>query len=257
MKIYLINLAIRPDRLRFMKAQLDAQGLPFTRIDAINGLGDENIGYPANHPRLSKGEYACYLSHVKCWEAFIASGDKHCLVLEDDIKLSKHFSKILNHAPFFSHRGAITRLECRPFRTRVSKFWRYRFEGHKLRKITAFDGAAGALVLTREYASYILKHHKTPEIPVDDLLLDRGSTNYRPHRVYQLDPAPATQMVFLQAASIAGDGLSDLQKGRTPAPEKSLRPTGYGVLLSEIAQLGKNIWNNLFHTFKTIPFRED
>lgn len=68
MDTFLINLDHRTDRLDFMQKQLDAIGLMVTRISAVNGLGAADIGYSEHHPRLSKGEYACYLSHVKCWK---------------------------------------------------------------------------------------------------------------------------------------------------------------------------------------------
>ena len=257
MEIFLINLERRPDRLAFMDSQLKDLGLPYTRINAIDGLGAAEIGYPENHKRLSKGEYACYLSHVKVWDAFLASGAPRCLLLEDDLTLARSLPQILAHEPFFNHNGKLTRLECRIFRTRVAKIWRHRFLGRKLRKITAYDGGTGAIVLTRAYAQYLRAHHAAPKIPVDDLVLDPASTSYKPRAVYQLDPAPAIQSMFLEGKPARTYGRSDLQRTRAkpaapPPPSSALR-----VFFSELSQLGKNVHTNLFHISKTISFRDD
>ena len=257
MKIYVVNLARRPDRLAFMDGQLQALGLPYTRINAVDGLGEADIGYPPAPPRLSKPEYACYLSHVACWQAILDSGDQHALILEDDVVLAKSFAEILAHAPFFEHSGAVTRLECRIFRAKVSKFWRHRFKGRKLRRLTAFEGGTGAIVITRAYAAYLLENHAIPEVPVDDLVLDPISTRYRPHTIYQLDPAPATQRIFLPEASPAHSRQSDLQETRTPPPSKP-RPRGVRQMVGhELRRRGRNLRGNLFHTSKVIRFDED
>lgn len=257
MKIFLINLAQRSDRLAFMEDQLSALGLPFTRIEAVDGLGDAEIAYPANHSRLSKAEFACYLSHVKCWEAFLATDESHCLILEDDVVLAKSLPQILAHKAFFDHNGKLTRLECRIWRTRVSKTWRHRFNGRKLRRITAYDGGAGALVITRDYAAYLLAQHATPEIPVDDVLLDPTQTRYRPKTVYQLDPAPATQSIFLEDSEDTSHWRSDLQTTRVK-PGKPREPRQpLAAFATEATQLGRNIRTNLLDISKVIPFRDD
>lgn len=93
MQTYLKNLDHRTDRLAFMKAQLGPMGLPYQRIAAINGMGADDIGYPANHPRLTKGEFACYLSHIKCWQALLNSDAEHCLILEDDVAFGPELFK--------------------------------------------------------------------------------------------------------------------------------------------------------------------
>jgi len=95
LNIYVINLDKRPDRMTFMKGQLDILKLPYTRIAAIDGTGDNDIGYPVEHKRLSKPEYGCYLSHLACYKALLATNTAHCLVLEDDVLLSSSLYDVL------------------------------------------------------------------------------------------------------------------------------------------------------------------
>ncbi len=254
MQAYLINLDHRTDRLAVMQAQLGAQGVVYRRIAAVNGLGAADIGYPASHARLSKPEYACYLSHVKCWKALLASGAERCLIMEDDLALGPDFKTCLEQDGFFNHDGCVTRLECRPYRTVVTKTCLHKHNGTRLRRKMTYDGGTGAYVITRAYAAYLLKHHSLPEIPVDDQVLNPDEIGLRPHIVYQLDPAPATQRLFLNTDSALYSNESDLEKGRI-YPSKT--PKHRGALQSVKAFFKGRVQNgrhNLFGLTKVVPF---
>lgn len=257
MQIYVINLARRPDRLAFMEAQLAKLQLPFIRVDAVDGLGNDDIGYPADHSRLSKGEYACYLSHVKAWKLFIDSGAERCLVLEDDVYLSSSLPEILAHPAFFDHNGALTRLECNVFPARLSIFARHRFKNWKITRLQAYNGGSGALVLTRKYLTYLLAHHSIPEIPVDDITLNPVETDYRPHIIYQLEPAPAIQRQFLEPRHPEHARESDLQDSRGKPTSRQI-PSG---LFPKVKQILKqrmlNFRNNTVTKTKLIEFGKD
>jgi len=256
-QIYLVNLASRPDRLAFMTDQLNALGLPFTRVDAINGLGADDIGYPADHPRLSKGEFACYLSHKKVWKLFLESGTERCLVLEDDVLLSNSLPEILAHEAFYEHKGAVTRLETRIYKSRLSIFTRHRFKKRKLGRLLAYDGGTAALVLTRKYVEYLLEHHSVPEVPVDDVTLNPVETAFRPHVVYQMDPGAAIQRHFLVTDDPEHNTESDLEEMRgVPLSKKEAIGFGQKIKL-QLRRRARNFHHNTLTTVKLIPFRKD
>lgn len=93
MRTLLINLDRSPERLASIRPQIEAAGLGFERVPAVDGskLGGaalevhdreravRHFGRP-----LTTGEIGCYLSHVECARRFVASGEPSCLVLEDD-----------------------------------------------------------------------------------------------------------------------------------------------------------------------------
>ena len=256
-EIFVINLARRPDRLGFMNRQLGDLGLSYTRVEAIDGFADEDFGYPAAHPRLSKGEYACYLSHVKAWKLFIASGAERCLVLEDDVVLSDSLPEILAHSAFFEHKGAVTRLESRIYSTRVSLFFRHRFRNRKLVRLHAYDGGAGALVLTRDYINFLLENHSIPQVPVDDVTLNPVENEFRPHIVYQLDPAAAIQRHFLNPDHPEFDDESDLDATRgKPIPLRRQKGI-FQKFARHLRQRIRNFHHNTLTTVKVIPFNKD
>ncbi|NOR62043.1 MAG: hypothetical protein GQ535_06050 [Rhodobacteraceae bacterium] len=254
MLTFLINLDHRTDRMAFMQAQLGPMGLGFNRISAVNGLGEDDIGYPADHPRLTKGEFACYLSHINCWRAFLATDAERCLIMEDDVAFGPDFMACLEHSAFFDHDGCITRLECRPYPTVLRKRSRHMFNGTRLRQQMAYDGGTAAYVIGRDYAAYLLKHHSTPKIPVDDQILNPYEIDLRPHKIFQLDPAPATQRIFLNKASPSFNPESDLEAGRQ-YPTKNTKPRGIvNLITSFLTTRAKNARRNLFYVSKTVPF---
>ena len=91
MKVYLVNMDRSTDRLEIMQRRLSALGLKFERVAAVDGsklteaengcVISPNWRYPYF---LTPGEVGCFLSHRKCWQKLIDSGDSWALVLEDD-----------------------------------------------------------------------------------------------------------------------------------------------------------------------------
>lgn len=97
MKIYVINLEARPDRLAFMSKELEKY--EWERLDAVNGhqltLDDVyELGFnpyldwkdPILNRKLTLTEIAAAISHFKAWEK-CAELNEPVLILEDDSKL--------------------------------------------------------------------------------------------------------------------------------------------------------------------------
>ncbi len=94
-KICLINLERSTDRLAACASQLDSYGLPFDRIEAVNGDTLDvstinelyNFGDSSYHKHMTRGELGCYLSHVRAWQAIVDEQLDYAVILEDDILL--------------------------------------------------------------------------------------------------------------------------------------------------------------------------
>ncbi len=89
---YVVNLDRSPERLRRIRADLDALGIAAERVPAVDGAslalphpGIDPALYRRTHGReLAAGEAGCYLSHLRALEAFLASAHGFAVILEDD-----------------------------------------------------------------------------------------------------------------------------------------------------------------------------
>lgn len=97
MKIFVINLDSRKDRLDFISKQLN--GFEWARFPAIDGSGKTRADFidmgfdvysswvdPLLNRPLTDTEVACAISHFKVWEKCIELNE-NVLVLEDDVEL--------------------------------------------------------------------------------------------------------------------------------------------------------------------------
>lgn len=102
---YLINLARNTIRFANSTAQLDRQGIPFERIDAVDGwaLPDAEIvrvydsrenGRRARHP-LIRSEIGCYLSHIAVWRRIAEGAAGGGFVFEDDFRAAEDLGEIM------------------------------------------------------------------------------------------------------------------------------------------------------------------
>ena len=82
MKIFLINLDTRTDRLKTSSFELGKLGHDFSRIAAIDAkkvFGEDDL--------VTRGVKACWQSHKKCFELLIESDDDFAFICEDDIEI--------------------------------------------------------------------------------------------------------------------------------------------------------------------------
>lgn len=118
MRAFIINLDSAPDRWAFIEASFAGSRLHLTRIPAIDG---RTLRFP--HPAYSRRLYrwfhgrspnvrelACYLSHLKAMETFLATEETHALIGEDDLVLRPDFDAVLEAALPYAHTWNILRL---------------------------------------------------------------------------------------------------------------------------------------------------
>ena len=111
-RLYYINLDNRPDRRRMFERQFALTVMPpVERISAVHGLSvdikkDKRIGmntrvqviteYRRSHYEIhSRGAIGSSLSHLKAWQAFLKSGEKYALIMEDDAQLPATFAMMV------------------------------------------------------------------------------------------------------------------------------------------------------------------
>jgi glycosyl transferase family 25 len=104
---YLINLDGSRDRLAAATAHLGERGLAFERLPAVDGRAFGPADVPAYEEaralaymgrKVMGAELGCYLSHLNCAKALLASDADCALVFEDDITVSPDLMAVVRQA---------------------------------------------------------------------------------------------------------------------------------------------------------------
>jgi len=203
MKIFVINLEARPDRLAFMSEQLrDYTWERFPAIDghSINQSDIESMGFrpyskwqdPLLHRPLTITEIACAISHYKLWEK-CAELNEPILILEDDSNriedidfeelyyLSEHYDIIyLDHREMFPEESIEVSEFVRPY----YPYWN------------------NAYVITPHLARYIIKSaYKKNIIPVDELFPILSNVDFNAHCINHKQMFIDLQNMFMTTAT--------------------------------------------------------
>lgn len=128
--IFVISLADQTRRRASIEGQLQALGLPYTMVDAVDGRNglppvceliiDRAGTLPRMRRRMSDAEYACALSHLMVYRSLVDRGLPGAIILEDDAQLAPGFSDFV-HARAYA-RADIVKLDHR--RALVWTWWR-------------------------------------------------------------------------------------------------------------------------------------
>lgn len=99
MKIYVVNLKRSVERRKAISAQLDALGLAYEIVDAVDGRDmteEELVDIVDDVRQFTVSQAGCQLSHNKIYTLMQQQADTHALVLEDDALITDpSFGKLL------------------------------------------------------------------------------------------------------------------------------------------------------------------
>jgi glycosyl transferase family 25 len=181
-KIWVINLESRPDRLQSIGKQLDSMNIEWSRLNAIDGKNcDETVlNISARHGKigsLSEGVRGCTASHYKFWQEFISSDEEFAIVLEDDVKLSEEFKKLICDLTWIPKNANIIKLE-KFTSNRPSKL----LLGHpittalgktrQIRRMYSRHCGTGAYLISRAGAIKAIDWKKPFSVPIDHVLFN-------------------------------------------------------------------------------------
>jgi len=249
MRIYLINLARRPDRLAALIRQTVPLGLGLERIEAVDARSEEpgrvNRWFTPSGPlgEIPAGDKACLLSHRRGWEMFLAGGDGHAVFLEDDVRLSAAATALLTSDGWIPPDAAVVKLEhYGPPGQRVllDKIRAVSMthprqaapavgEDFQLGRMLSRHTGAAAYILSRRAAELLLRQTRF-DLPVDHLLFNPNNSKLFAQLLpWQLVPAIARQEEFVgEKSDIEGTRLG-------------LRAFGWSYLKRELVRFGYDL----------------
>ena len=203
MRIFLINLARRPDRLAAMNGAASRLGLSLARIEARDAKtpGSLDEYFEASGPlgEIPSGDKACLLSHRAAWQEFLAGGDSHAAVLEDDVILSPAAARFLKEASWIPPDVELVKLEHYgpPGQAVLLSDFRELGGGFSLARMHSRHTGAAAYILSRRLAQLLLAEPRF-NLPVDHLLFNpNNSRAFARLKPFQLLPAVARQQDFV------------------------------------------------------------
>ena len=110
MKMFVISLVGAESRRQSMRRQLDALGVDYEIVDAVEGrsLSAADLERVCDFRKmrrlgrvLSPGEIGCALSHLAIYRRIVAERLEAACVLEDDVVLSSDYPELANRAAAF------------------------------------------------------------------------------------------------------------------------------------------------------------
>ena len=198
MKAYCINLDRRTDRLQYMMQQFSHQGMMVERVPATDGTQSgiaaaAALAQPtALGLRISVGAYACFQSHREVWRKIAVSGERHGLVMEDDLVLAEGFSAYLKDG-WVPPDADVVRLETFLTRAHFDALPGLRAGSRYLQRQRSTHIGAGCYVLSAPAAQHLYDSTTVIRDPIDVVLFSETSELFSELAIYQMFPAPAAQ----------------------------------------------------------------
>jgi glycosyl transferase, family 25 len=207
MRVYIINMDSATDRWSFVQSHFSKTGLPVIRVSGVVG---KNIQLPIpeyDETRLRRwhgqttnmGAIGCYLSHINCMRAFLATDDETAMIAEDDGRPVPELRSIVDASLKYQDCWDILRLcgfhDPHPVE--------YANLGGEYRLATCFTRlcGTGAYVLTRHAAQVLLKKLMPMCLPIDHALDREWVYGLRASAVM---PLPISQVDHGFGSQIAG-----------------------------------------------------
>lgn len=203
MRIFLVNLARRPDRLAAMTAAAGRLGLELCRIEARDAMSagplDEFFESSGPLGEIPRGDKACLLSHRAAWEEFVAGGEEYAAVLEDDVILTPAAGRFLKDSSWIPPGVELLKLEHYgpPGQSVLLSDFRDLGNGFKIARMRSRHTGAAAYIVSRRIAQLLLAEPRF-NLPVDHLLFNpNNSSLFARLKPWQLLPAVARQQDFV------------------------------------------------------------
>lgn len=173
---YLINLDRSKKRLSYVQPKIKELDIPMERIRAIDGvqLSKSEIknsvdlesyhNFLGHNPRV--GTIGCSLSHIKAWQAFLASDKEFAIIFEDDVSfIPQQIKQAMVNLLANSDKWDIANLETyhNGLPLVIQKFE----NGTRMVVYLTEVTHAGAYILNRKAAERLLQKALPIKIPVD------------------------------------------------------------------------------------------
>lgn len=259
MKKFVISLSTATERREHISSEFGKKSISFNFFDALTpepaAIFAKELNLKIDEQSLTKGEVACFMSHVFLWKKMITENIPHMAIFEDDIYLGENVKEFLSDASWIDQSWNLVKIE--EFTQKVAL-------GQKIKTFNSdpdralFElrsknlGTAGYILSlhgAKQLISYIQSLNKL--IALDHLMFESVIKD-RTLSVYQMKPALCIQDVTLYSTKDSVKFASHLYKERQ-VRMKYNKKTGVDKILFEIFRVFQQIKNIIF--LKSVGFK--
>ncbi len=225
MRIFVINLARRPDRMAAMAAQLERLGLAYERFDAVDAKSADPVELNAPFAargamaELTPGDKACTASHMHLWQRIAAGPESHAAILEDDVLLCDAAQKFLSSGDWIPPAAGLIKLERFGDSDQLTVVSRQavRVFDREVAPLLSRHPGSGGYIISRGKAALLTAMTQKIDLPIDQLLFNPAySPVFRALSPWQMVPAIAEQTVDV-------GGATDIKRAKAPLGQKLAR----------------------------------
>jgi len=199
-----INLDRDTKRRAWMENWLSSTGTKVTRLAAIDGsqLSRDDLSLLTKSFRgtgvFGPREAACYLSHREAWKYASRQASLWTFIAEDDLHAASDFSAYLQCDAWIPRDAALVKAETTFRRCHLGPAISMGNTRRSLHRLKSLHGGAGSYFIGRDFAAELVNRTESSWDFADFVLFDpRFHTQNTQPRVYQIDPAPTLQDIFL------------------------------------------------------------
>jgi glycosyl transferase family 25 len=180
--VFVINLDRRPDRLAFMAGQLDAMGVAWERVPAVDAQAVEDaelareVALEDHVIRMGRGSQACAVTTFGVFRRVAAGTAPAAVVLQDDSELSPELAGFVARADWIPAGIGLVQFE-KWSRRATSKLLgpplgQAPVPGRSIRRLHSRTGGAGCFLITKGAARRLLEGKGIVRMPIDHLLFN-------------------------------------------------------------------------------------
>lgn len=204
MQNYVISLKIETKRREHINSQFGKQNIQFSFFDALTPDTIKpiatKIGIDIDNQALTKGELACFMSHISLWHKMIDENIPYMAIFEDDVHLGENANAFLNGSEWIPKKCDIIKLEAFYKKILVDKLSRIRLNQDRSLFILKSKHLGGAGYILSQQAARILlievKNQKNSIKPLDHLIFE-DCISHKELNIMQMQPAICIQDYIL------------------------------------------------------------
>ena len=179
---------------------------------------------------LTPVEVAINYSHFKCWERFLRSKNKYCLVFEDDVHIYKRFRpKLIQTIKFLEEnniRFGILHLwngNWSKTKSKLKKVAKVSSDISLSRETIGYTAGGTCYLLTRDFAQYLMGHIFPIKSPVDIYIGGqvRRSSHLTVETTTLADGCIKTPFIYVDCSGPYGTGASTTQQYEVPTVDET------------------------------------